>query len=344
MPATGRQHGGRGSRPDTARRRPGPRPGRLCQALGIDRGSTAPTSAQPGSPLGIGPAWPADATGPGRPSAPAPGRRQPGSRPAVAVLAGRRCPRFRLSSVEAESAQGRNRLRAATPKMGRCTGERHHRRPELARPDRRVHRPGRPAQGAGHRDCDVLLRLRPDCAWAAHRQPGPAADHAAAAAGRAPADRDRRRRDGTDRRPRRQVGRARAEPARAGRRVGRADPGRGQPVPGLHARTGRRDRRQQPGLDRAAVRDRLPARHRQALPGEPDAVPRGRPRPAGGRRDQLHRVQLPDPAGQRLPRAAQPVRLHAPARRQRPVGQPGLRRRPDPAGRPATRCTRWPRR
>ena len=31
-------------------------------------------------------------------------------------------------------------------------------------------------------------------------------------------------------------------------------------------------------------------------------------------------------------RAARPARLHAPARRQRPVGQPGLRRRPDPPG------------
>ena len=49
------------------------------------------------------------------------------------------------------------------------------------------------------------------------------------------------------------------------------------------------------------------------------------PRPAGGGRDQLHRVQLPDPAGQRLPGAAPAARLHAAARRQRPVGQPGRR-------------------
>ena len=45
---------------------------------------------------------------------------------------------------------------------------------------------------------------------------------------------------------------------------------------------------------------------------------------------QLHRVQLPDPAGHRLPRAVPPVRLHAADRRQRPVGQPHRRPRPDP--------------
>ena len=44
--------------------------------------------------------------------------------------------------------------------------------------------------------------------------------HAAAAAGRAPADRPGRRRDRADRRPGRQVGRAGAQPARAGRRAG----------------------------------------------------------------------------------------------------------------------------
>ena len=48
---------------------------------------------------------------------------------------------------------------------------------------------------------------------------------------------------------------------------------------------------------------------------------------------QLHRVQLPDPAGHGLPRAVPPARDHAADRRQRPVGQPALGRRADPQGR-----------
>ncbi len=100
---------------------------------------------------------------------------------------------------------------------------------------------------------------------------------------------------------------------------------------------------QQPGLDRAAVRAGVPPRHRQALPGEPDAQPGVGQSPAGGRRDQLHRVQLPDPAGQRLPGAAPAARLPPAARRQRPVGQPGGRGGPDQAGREHYRRMRWPR-
>ena len=42
---------------------------------------------------------------------------------------------------------------------------------------------------------------------------------------------------------------------------------------------------------------------------------------------QLHRVQLPDPAGHGLPRAVPPLRLHPADRRQRPVGQPDRRHR-----------------
>ena len=54
---------------------------------------------------------------------------------------------------------------------------------------------------------------------------------------------------------------------------------------------------------------RLPARPRQALPGQQDAGQGGGVGPAELRgRDQLHRVQLPDPAGQRLPRALPPPR------------------------------------
>ena len=92
---------------------------------------------------------------------------------------------------------------------------------------------------------------------------------------------------------------------------------------------------QQPGLDRRDVGDRVPARRRQALPGQQDAGPRGGEGPAGDRH-QLHRVQLPAAAGQRLLRAAPPARLPAAVRRLRPVGQHHRRRglRP-PAGRRA---------
>ena len=48
-------------------------------------------------------------------------------------------------------------------------------------------------------------------------------------------------------------------------------------------------------------------------------------------RHQLHRVQLPDPAGYGLPGALPPARLQAADRRQRPVGQPDRRHRPDPS-------------
>ena len=100
--------------------------------------------------------------------------------------------------------------------------------------------------------------------------------------------------------------------------------------------------RQQPGLDRRPAGAGLPARHRQALPGQPDAGPGVGPGPAGGGRDQLHRVQLPDPAGHGLPRAVPAPGLHAADRRQRPVGQPGRRRRPDPPGRGRLGSTPWP--
>ncbi len=80
-------------------------------------------------------------------------------------------------------------------------------------------------------------------------------------------------------------------------------------------------------------RHRLAAGRRQALQRQPHARQGVGQRPARGRRHQLHRVQLPGDAGGRLPRALPSTRLHAPARRQRPVGQPDRRRRPHPARR-----------
>ena len=82
----------------------------------------------------------------------------------------------------------------------------------------------------------------------------------------------------------------------------------------------------------ADVGDRVPARRRQALPGQPDAGPRGGPGPAGDRH-QLHRVQLPAAAVARLLRAAPAARLHAAVRRLRPVGQHHRRRRLRPPAR-----------
>ena len=91
-------------------------------------------------------------------------------------------------------------------------------------------------------------------------------------------------------------------------------------------------------------RDRLPARHRQALPDGPDAGQGNRLGPAEQRRGAvLHRVQLPDPAGHGLPRAVPAVRLHAADRRQRPVGQPDQRHRADPQGRGRRRARLSPR-
>ena len=65
----------------------------------------------------------------------------------------------------------------------------------------------------------------------------------------------------------------------------------------------------------------------------------GRRAPRGGRH-QLYRVQLPGHAGARLPGAVPAPRLHAPAGRERPVGQPHGRRRPHPTrrGRPGARA------
>ena len=92
---------------------------------------------------------------------------------------------------------------------------------------------------------------------------------------------------------------------------------------------------------RELSRDRLPPRHRQALPAGHDARQGHRRAAAEQRRGhQLHRVQLPDPAGHGLPRAVPPARLHAADRRQRPVGQPAVRRRADPQGRAGVACTR----
>ena len=92
--------------------------------------------------------------------------------------------------------------------------------------------------------------------------------------------------------------------------------------------------RRQPRLDGAHVGHRLPARRRQALPGEPDD-PQGGHRPAAGEPggDLVHGVQLPAPAGAGLPRALPRPRVHAADRRVGPVGEHHGRRRPGAPGR-----------
>ena len=75
--------------------------------------------------------------------------------------------------------------------------------------------------------------------------------------------------------------------------------------------------REQPGMDARAGHAHLPARHRQALQRVADAGQGVGQRAHGGRGDQLHRVQLPDPAGAGLPGAA----IAATAPRCRPVGR-----------------------
>ena len=77
------------------------------------------------------------------------------------------------------------------------------------------------------------------------------------------------------------------------------------------------------------VDHRLPARHRQALPGQPDAGARHRQAPPRVGH-QLHRVLLRAAAVDGLPEPLPRPRRHAPVRRLRPVGQHHRRRRADP--------------
>ena len=208
----------------------------------------------------------------------------------------------------------------------------------MARPDRAEHRPRCPARGPRRGTGHLLRGLRPDRAEPAPRAPGPGAHRAPAAAGRAPAAGAGRRVDRADRRPPAER-RADAEHQGDRRVLGAEHPGPDRAVPVLRGRQRRGDG-EQPGLDRADVGDRLPARRRQALPGQQDDHQGRGGGPAELRAGHLlHRVQLPAAAGPGLPRAVPPARLHAAVRRQRPVGQPHRRAGPDPPGRAARRCT-----
>ena len=130
----------------------------------------------------------------------------------------------------------------------------------------------------------------------------PAAHRATAAGRRAHAVRPGRRRDRDDRRP---AGLRRAHPQLRSRPSADWTERVRRQVSALRLLRGRqrRDRGQQPRLDRVAVGHRLPARHRQALPGEPDARPRHGAAPARVG-DQLHRVLLRAAAVDGLPQPA----------------------------------------
>ena len=216
------------------------------------------------------------------------------------------------------------------------------RRPGVARPARAVHGSRRPARSAERRERPVLCGLRPDRAEPPHGQPRPDPHRAPAPGGRPHAVRPGRRRDRHDRGPQ---GLRRAHPQLPRHRQGvggaRAQPDRAVPVV---RRPERRHDGRQLRLDREPVDDRLPARHRQALPGQPDAGARDRASPARVG-DQLHGVQLRAAAVDGLPQPLPRPRRHAAARRVPTSGATspaasswsGVR----PAARPTRSRPRW---
>ena len=135
----------------------------------------------------------------------------------------------------------------------------------------------------------------------------------------------------------------------AGRRDAGAQHGRPTRADGARVRQrGRRraaDGQQQRLVPRRRLH-RIPARHRQALQRQRhDRQGLGAQPPGGARTgDLLHRVQLPAPAGVRLPAPVQRRGLQAPDRRHRPVGQHHRRDRPHPGAsavpRPTASATR----
>ena len=222
--------------------------------------------------------------------------------------------------------------------------ERHPRRAAVARTGGPDHRRVRAAPSTRRRADHGVLRVRPDGPVPALRQPRAAGGDAPPATRRAPHHLPRRRvhrahRGSTP------LFRAGAQDQGADRRVGRRHPGAGAALPRLRGGQRRGDG-EQPRLDGTVVGAGLPARHRQALPGQPDGQEGRRGGPVEQRRgDLLHRVQLPDPPGAGLPAALPRLRLHAADRRAGPVGQPHRRVRPDPPGRGEVRApaddARW---
>ena len=86
-------------------------------------------------------------------------------------------------------------------------------------------------------------------------------------------------------------------------------------------------------LDREPVHDRLPARHRQALPGQPDARPRRGPDPARERASPTPSSATCCCSRWTTSTCYRDHGVHAAVRRQRPVGEHHRRRRADPTRR-----------
>ena len=202
----------------------------------------------------------------------------------------------------------------------------------MAGPHRPAHRHRRAARGADRRRAHLLLRFRPDRSEPAPRAPGRRQGDAPSADGGAPPPGPGGRRHRSHRRPAGQ-GRAHSQHQGRRRRLGGEPQGAAGAPPRLRGREPR-PHCQQPRLDRRPERHRPPARHRQALPHGHDARQGCRGAAPGQRGGHLlHRVQLPDPPGQRLPRALPALRVHAGGGRQRPVGEPHRGRGSHPQGR-----------
>ena len=175
---------------------------------------------------------------------------------------------------------------------------------------------------------DGLCRLRLHRRQPAYRQPD--VDHAAALVpeDRQQADRIDGRRHDEDRRPLRE---GRIPPAFV-RRADRPQHGRDPPglrqIPAIRQPRGRRGHGQQRRLARWIALHPVPARCRPAFLGQPHADARQRPAAARTRpAAQLSRIQLPDPAGLRFPRAEPAPGVRVADGRLRPVGQHRERRR-----------------
>ncbi len=158
--------------------------------------------------------------------------------------------------------------------------DRGNRRPAVAGPAAGLHRPGRAAQAPGRRAGDLLCRLRPDrrraCrsgTWcrcsppAGSSWPGTARCCSSAAPPGLIGDPQG-------------GGRAGAQRARGRGRLGGADPRASSSRSSTSPATTRPTLVNNLDWTAPHVGDRVPARRRQALPGQPDARPRDRPGPA----------------------------------------------------------------
>ena len=210
--------------------------------------------------------------------------------------------RVKMADIASDDPRSRSE---STRGWGNEVGLRHSQGARLHQP---VLKRGGAAQAPGLGDGHLLHRLRPHGREPARGPPAAAHEHGAPAEGGAQAHRARRRRDNAHRRP---LGKVRdaEDPSRGDHRgerraVSRAD----RAFPGLQR--GKGPHAGQRRMAGAAELHRVPARHRQALLGQPHADLRDlQDAPRDG--TVVHRVQLPAPAVLRLPGAVPPPRLPA---------------------------------